>query len=88
MRAGVSLLVAVGLLGALAALDPIDARAKPRANAPRTPLKVEMLQARPWVGAFERNFEIARQGYERAVANGADIFVLPEGFFEGYLTGD
>jgi NAD+ synthase (glutamine-hydrolysing) len=54
----------------------------------KAPLKVAMLQFDPIAGDFEYNLSKIREGYLRAVADGADILITPELADVGYSYGD
>ncbi len=53
-----------------------------------TTLKIASAQLNPTVGALEANIDLAKDAFERAKADGADILVLPEQLIIGYPAED
>ena len=51
-------------------------------------LKIASAQLNPHVGALAANIDKAREAYDRAKSDGADILVLPEQFIIGYPAED
>jgi NAD+ synthase len=53
-----------------------------------TRLKIASAQLNPTVGALEANIKLAKDAFERAKSDGADILVLPEQLIIGYPAED
>ncbi len=58
------------------------------ASAPRDRIKLALLRGVPEKWNLEKNFAVVRAAIPAAAAHGADLFVTPEGWLDGYASPD